>query len=116
MYTVEHEDLDVHVNEPVRLRFPVTDRDGNEVSLDGVGVEAEYTIAKEYGDTAIVRKIQGSGITLSGNVATVNFNTNEVKQGTTQMSGFFVGQLRITIDGDDLVVAKGKLKINKVIL
>lgn len=114
MYTVTHELLIAKAGEPVRIIFTVTDQNGAAVTLSGAS--AAYKIARGAGEAAILTKTDSSGITLSGNTATVEFSTGDIKDAdSAQLFGEFIGQLKITKSGDGLYVAQGPLLIERVI-
>lgn len=114
MYTVMHELLAAKSGEPVRIVFTVTDQNGSAISL--AGASADYKIARGAGDTALLAKTSPTGITLSGNTATVEFLTSDIKDtNDNPLFGEFLGQLKITKGGDGLYVAEGPLLIEPVI-
>jgi hypothetical protein len=114
MNTLTHALLRAKAGEPVSLVFTVTDRDGDPVSVESA--TAAYKIARRAGDAALLTKTQEAGITLSGNVATVDFSTGELLQSGNQLLGDFFGQLKITKDGDGIFVAEGPITVEPVIV
>lgn len=114
MYTVAHELLAAKSGEPVRIVFTVTDQNGSAVSL--AGASAAYKIARGAGDAALLTKTNPSGITLSGNTATVEFLTSDIRDAAgNPLFGEFLGQLKITKGSDGLYVAEGPLLVEPVI-
>ena len=113
MYTVTHSLLRAKAGEPVRLSVTVTDKSGTAVDL--TGASAVYKIARHAGDTALLTITDANGITLSGNIATVDVNTADLKNSSVQLLGDFFGQLQITQNGDSLFVAEGPLCLDPVI-
>ena len=113
MYTVVHPLVETHTGEAVRLVFTVTDQAGTAVSLSGAS--AIYKIARHAGDAALLVKTETAGIALSGNTATVSFNTSELTSGGAALLGDFFAQLQVTKSGDSLIVAEGPLSVAPVI-
>lgn len=114
MYTASHGLIETHSGEPVRIIFTVVDQAGSPVTV--AGAAATYKIARRPGDAALLTKTEASGITLSSNTATVEFNTGTLLDGASPMLGDFFGQLNIVKSGDTLVVAEGPLYVAPVIV
>lgn len=114
MYTISHSLIETHSGEPVKIIFTVTDQLGAPVTV--VGATATYKLARRSGEAALLTKTQADGITLSSNTAIVEFNTASLLDGASALLGDFFGQLKITKDGDTLVVAEGPLYVASVIL
>ncbi len=64
---------------------------------------------------ALLTKTDTDGITLSSNTAEVAFNTGELSDSGAGLIGDFFAQLKITKDGDSLIVAEGPLHIAPII-
>lgn len=114
MYTITHELIKTHSGEPVKIIFTVTNQSGSAVTV--AGAEATYKISRRDGNAALLTKTGGGGITLSSNTAIVEFNTGELTDGGELLLGDFFGQLKITKNGDGLVVAEGPLHVAPVII
>lgn len=115
MYTVKHELLLTKFGESVELRFTVTDRNGEAVDLSVPGVFAVYKVGRNAVSAAVMTKTESSGITFDGNIAIVNFTTDEITEEEVQTSITYLGQLKITKGGDTLYVAEGNIRIDPVI-
>lgn len=114
MYTVTHDLLAAKAGEPVRIVFTVTDQNGGAVTLDGA--TAAYKIARGAGEPALMTKTESDGIELSGNTATIDFLSSDIKDAqNNQLYGEFLAQLKITKSGDGLYVAQGAILIEPVI-
>mgnify|MGYP003387352246 CR=1 FL=1 len=118
MDTALHDRFTAKAGEPVRLIFNVVDQDGNAVTL--TDISAVYKIARRAGQSAIMTLTQeDAGITVSGSTVTVEYNTEDVNDGSTdavQFYGLFFDQLQITEDDDALYVCEGEFVIEQVIL
>lgn len=113
MFTAKHDHFVCKVGEPVRLTFNVTDRAGEAVTV--AGANAVYKIARELGDAALLTKTVGAGVSLSGSQVVVSFLVSEIQENAAQAIGLFRDQLRVTKDGDDLVVANGSFTVEAVL-
>ena len=113
MYTITHSLIETHSGEPVKIVFTVTDQAGAAVSV--AGANATYKIARRPGGAALLTKTELDDITLSSNTATVEFSTTELDDGDELLIGDFFGQLKITKNGDGLIVAEGPLYVAPVI-
>ena len=113
MYTATHNQNTASVGEKVRITFTIKDEAG--AIVDVSSSTAAYKIARRKGDVALLTKTNIAGITLSGNTAIVEFNTNEVLASEEQALGDFVDQLAITKAGDTLYVSEGIITIEPVI-
>lgn len=115
MYTVTHDPIEVNAGEAVSITFTVVDQAAVAVSV--ATATASYKIARKKGDTAILTKTQAAGITLASNTAVVAFDTASlVNADADQLYGEFIGQLTITKDGFDLVVAEGTISVAPVVI
>jgi hypothetical protein len=113
MHTLIHGLIEAKTGEPVLITFTITDRNGTAVLVDGAA--ATYKIARRAGEVALVTKTEVDGITLSSNTAIVALNMGELTDGAEALLGDFFAQLRITMDGDGLVVAEGPIHVAAVI-
>ena len=117
MHTAKHDPFVCRVGESVQITYNVTDKDGNPVSV--AGANGNYKVSRELGDTALLTKTVGAGLSLSGTQAVVSFLVSEIvetiDEEDVQIIGLVKDQLRIIKDGDDLVVANGSFTIEDVI-
>ncbi len=113
MHSIKHNLISAKSGEPVNIVFTITDQNGLAVPVDGA--EATYKIARHADEPALVTKTQTAGITLSGNIASVTFNTAELAAEGSPLRGVFFAQLKITKNGDGLIVAEGPIQIDPVI-
>lgn len=113
MHTAVHGLISAKAGEPVRIIFTVTNADGAEVDVSGAS--AVYKIARRAGEAALLTRTHEEGILLSGNMAVVEFDTGDLADDNGQMTGDFVGQLTVAMDGDSLVVAEGPVHVGAVI-
>jgi hypothetical protein len=110
MYTVTHPPIAAKTGENVRIVFTITDRQGNAVDVSGA--EATYRIARRAGEAALLEKTETNGVMLASNTAAVDFSTADLADADGPMTGDFLGQLAMTMDGDGLVVAEGTITIS----
>jgi hypothetical protein len=114
MYTVRHGLLKAKSGEKIRISFSVVDQAGQPVSLSGAS--AVYRVARRVEDDRLLEKTSSSGaITISANVATVEFDVNQILLGSAPQTGDFLGQMFITKNGVTLVVAEGPINISGII-
>jgi hypothetical protein len=114
MYTVRHELLKAKSGEKIKISFSVVDQAGQPVSLSGTS--ASYRIARRVEEERLLEKTSSlGGITLLANVATVEFDVNQILLGGVPQTGDFLGQMFITKNGVTLVVAEGPINISGII-
>jgi len=111
MYTVQQKDMRTKVGEPVQIVLTVTDRDGVAVDLDS-GATGYTRIGRQRGQAGLA---EFTNMVFDANVATVDFNTEDVEENDAQATGKFVIQSWIVKNGDALMVAEGTLYIDPVI-
>ena len=112
MYITTHDQNIASIGEPVKIVFTVTNAAGEDEDVSTAS--AAYKIARRKGGAAFLTKTDASGITLAGNKATVEYNTNEVLSSETQVIGDLIDQLAITKDGNTLWVSEGIMTIELV--
>lgn len=113
MFTAKHDEITAKVSEPVQITFEVTDKNGDPVNVSTA--TGSYKIAREIGQDALVEKDTAPGLVFSGTQAIASFNTSELQENDEQAVGKFSDQLRITLNGDDLVVCTGRITVEEII-
>lgn len=69
------QDVDFYCGDDVQLIFTVVDEAG--VALDFTGYTLQWILARKAGDSSILSKTIGSGITVSTNIVTVSLAHTE---------------------------------------
>jgi hypothetical protein len=96
--------LTYFTDDDVLLRFVTQTSAGAPFTVEGGA--AEFRISRTRGGAAIIALTDDDGITLTGTVAQVEFNTSDVGA-----VGRFFGQLRIEVAGRGMIVAEIELDI-----
>ena len=113
MYATKHDAIEARRGEYIKIAFTITDNAGTPVSLAGAALT--YKIGRRLGDEALLELELGDGISVSGNVATVEFYTDAVVIDAVPALGDFIGQLFVTKDSKTLMTAEGPLEIKDTV-